>query len=860
MFKVKFISAKDFFVRVVVSAVLVAVIAAIGAAFLFKNFNFLFPSFVIIGGLSLGLLVLFKGGTRKINTSFFLLCFVGCFWTFSVYMYSEAFSADTALFWSRMATSAASFVPVIVVYFTSVFPKEDKIPTSIHIIIWFIISSVFAVLSFTDLIVTGVVSSPHGFVFKRGIGLLFYLAYVLSFMVYAFYELLRKHNHYTGISRLQIRYVFLGFFLGSSFPIATNLILPLLGVTAFSYFGPYFTVIAIAIITYSIVKHRLMSIELVIQRGLIYAILTASIVGLYALAITISERMFQGALGYSSFVTAGIVAAIIAVLYQPFLKVLQDMTDRIFFRWHYDYQKTLKEASSAIASIIRLPRLTKLIVATFTETLAVSEISFLLYDKIKRRYRSVAIELKGASRYRKMEINEDDPIIRYLREKKEILVSDELENRILRAKSGYLRDTLKELKERMDRIGIPLWVPIVFKDELLAVIASGGKLSGEVFTAEDFGLISTLANQTAVGLDNARLYEEILSMKTYSEEILQSMTNGVLTTDLNGKVITFNAMAADISGYKADEVVGQGVSKIWGDGVLPSVIEGTVKGKLYSNFETKLIKKDGRIIPVSVSTTLLKNNKGENIGVLAVFSDLSDVKELEGKVRQADKLAALGTMAAGMAHEIKNPLSSMKVLSQLMPLKFGDNTFRKRFTDIMPREIGRIDRIVESLLGFARATAPKLEKTELDKIIDETLSFFEDDMKKKKIKLEKKFEKVPPIIGDAGQISQVFTNLILNAVQAMGKGGVLKIDLREGKKKEGVVEGVEVVISDTGHGIPEEYSKKLFDPFFTTKHGGTGLGLTISHSIIDGHKGTISVKSEAGKGTTFKITLPLTQQ
>jgi two-component system NtrC family sensor kinase len=217
-------------------------------------------------------------------------------------------------------------------------------------------------------------------------------------------------------------------------------------------------------------------------------------------------------------------------------------------------------------------------------------------------------------------------------------------------------------------------------------------------------------------------------------------------------------------------------------------------------------------------------------------------------------------MAAGMAHEIKNPLSSMKVLTQLISKKYDDPEYRKKIEEIFPREINRIDRIVESLLGFARATALTFEKTNINEIIEENLVYFEDQAKTANVKIEKSYGQLPEVEVDKGQISQVFSNLILNAIQAMPTGGELKVITTPGKEIEGIVQDVHVQVSDTGQGIPEDILKKLFDPFFTTKYGGTGLGLTITHSIVDGHKGFIDVVSQIGQGTTFTVCLPISQK
>jgi len=855
----KDLNLEDIFTKALFLLTAAACVAVFFACLAMRNFKFLLPLLIIIFSCALGLFVYIKGRQKRVNTSFCLFSFFVSLWTFAIFMYSQAGSTSEALFWSRMAAASSSMIPALFLYFTYVFPKEQRIPQSSSILTWLFFAVFFTAISFTDIIVKGIVVTPLGFMFSPGIGLTFFLLYFAGFMGYAFFTLLRTHYESSGIVRMQVRYVILGFFLGIAPPIATNIVLPLLGISEFSGYGPLFSIITMAFIAYSIVKHRLMSIELVIQRGIIYGVITALILSMYVLIILLSEKTFREAVGYSSFIATALSAVVIAIFYQPFFKFLQETTNRVFFRGHYDYQKTLMDVSSAIASIIRLDELTKLITSTFTETMKVSELSFLLYEKGRGRFKSSPVEIKGSGRYRKMEIDERSPIIDHLRRTREILMGDELEGRLSRTKSAAEAKRLRELKDEIDRVAVPLWVPILLKDDLVGVIASGNKLSGEIFTSEDLGLLSTLANQTAVALDNTRLYEEIVSMKTYSEDILKSMTNGVLTTDLKGKVITFNAMAEKITGLSSSEAVGYLAGEIWKGGVVDSVIGGALRGERYLNYEAGLIRKDASVIPVSVSADLLKDSAGKSIGVLVVMADQSEVKELENKVRQADKLAALGTMAAGMAHEIKNPLSSMKVLSQLMELKFEDPEFRKKFIEIMPREIGRVDRIVESLLGFARAAAPKFSAVELPKLIDETLKFFEDNAASVNVKIERDYSLACDILVDPGQMSQVFSNLILNAIQAMPDGGVLRIVAAEGKKKEGILENVLVEISDTGQGIPKESLKKLFDPFFTTKHGGTGLGLTIAHSIVDGHKGTIDVKSEKGKGTTFSVTLPVTQ-
>jgi signal transduction histidine kinase len=276
-------------------------------------------------------------------------------------------------------------------------------------------------------------------------------------------------------------------------------------------------------------------------------------------------------------------------------------------------------------------------------------------------------------------------------------------------------------------------------------------------------------------------------------------------------------------------------------------------------------------------------DSADEIGKLAsAFNRMTkDLRESQERLILSEKLASLGTMAAGMAHEIKNPLVSIRTFTQILQQKWEDKEFREKFSSIIPHEIERINRIAESLLKFGKPMKPELSQVDVNALLDEVLLLFESQCKKNNIRVTKKLAELPEITGDAGQLQQVFVNIVKNAIEAMqDKGGemIVKTDVgeviklgrmgREGKKKgEEMIWGEEeemekpvavifVEITDTGEGIPEENLKSLFDPFFTTKMTGTGMGLPITLRIIEEHRGSIKVRSLAGKGTTFIITLP----
>lgn len=263
----------------------------------------------------------------------------------------------------------------------------------------------------------------------------------------------------------------------------------------------------------------------------------------------------------------------------------------------------------------------------------------------------------------------------------------------------------------------------------------------------------------------------------------------------------------------------------------------------------------------------IKTNSLDEIGRLAnAFNEMTGhLMESQEHLVASEKLAALGTMAAGMAHEIKNPLVALRTFTQILPLKWDDAEFRGKFLAIVPAEIEKINKIAESLLKFGRPSKPEFKRININTILEEILELLENQFKKNNIRLTTKFTPETFINGDSGQLSQAFLNIILNAIQAMPSGGeiIIKSDIGEviklGQAKTKGTPTIFVEITDNGPGIPEENLKNLFDPFYTTKESGTGMGLAITLRIIEEHSGSIKVRSQVGKGTTFLILLPQTE-
>ncbi len=365
-------------------------------------------------------------------------------------------------------------------------------------------------------------------------------------------------------------------------------------------------------------------------------------------------------------------------------------------------------------------------------------------------------------------------------------------------------------------------------------------------------LMSTLSQEAASALDNALLYNQVLSMKNYSEDILQNMSNAVIMADSDLVISGMNKMAEELLRQNRSKMVGSSVSELLAFCPQFSVIEKSKSTQKGYSLEARLMH-ESESTPISISTGLLRGNDQEILGIICIISDLTLIKELQGQVEQANRLSSLGTMAAGIAHEIKNPLVSIKAFSQMLPAYWDDDTFRTKYQTIVIPQIDRINELCFSLLRLGKPQRPQLGIHPLSEIIDRVIELLDSERKAKRTKISREFEMPDRIMCDPAQIEQVFFNLILNALQALSEPGKGELKVSIAKAPGGYIKAM---VQDNGDGISELGVSRLFDPFYSTKKGGTGLGLSIVYKIVDEHRGRILVDSKLGVGTTFTIYLP----
>ena len=353
----------------------------------------------------------------------------------------------------------------------------------------------------------------------------------------------------------------------------------------------------------------------------------------------------------------------------------------------------------------------------------------------------------------------------------------------------------------------------------------------------------------------------MLDIKNFNSNIINSISNGVITTDLRGQILSINNSAKFILNIAPKKnYINNNIKQVLNKlDKKETVLQALARKENLLNLESILCLDDGSERTLIISISVLNNTNNEIIGFVISADDISEKKILERQVQRNEQLAALGELAAGLAHEIKNPLTSIKGFSQILPNKLDDKKFLLKFSNIIKTESDRLNKIIEGLLQFARPKGEKLENHLIEKIINNVLDLMRFQLNKNNIKVNIELTDMPKVYCDQNQIQQVFINIILNAIQAMPDKGKLTVrnELLVRKSPENLFyEFNAVYISDIGPGIPEKHREKLFNPFYTTKSKGTGLGLSISYRIISEHKGFIEVFSKVGKGTTFVIYLP----
>lgn len=685
---------------------------------------------------ALGAFVYLKNNRSRLYVVFSLYSFSIALWSFLLAVHVFTGNKETALFTGQYLHLGAAVIPVLFLHFVTEFFDDRKhriARTALPIL--YCIAFVLIALCLNGTLVSDV-APKYGieYLMIANPGYIYLVLFFVFCVIWALAKLLRGYWEAEGLRKNQIKYLLFGSLFGYLGGIDNFLYLYDITIFPIFPYGTYAIPVYVSATTYAILQYRLLDVNVVFKRSLIYALLLLSLLIPCYLLVVWGQKVAFGNIDYYFSLTTLILLIAVGFLFPKFRFKTEEALERALFKKRYDYRKTLLRSSKDMVSIMNLETLSNNLVHSIAKALGIGSASLFLSDESKGSFdlkSSIGVNL---DQFKESVLLGEDPLLQKLMKRPETLVREEVE--MARDGPGG-----RLIAERMDQIEAEVTLPLMAKERLIGILNLGHKEDKEMYSHEDLELLSTLTNQAAIAIENARLYENL--------------------------------------------------------------------------------------------------------------------RQSQSIIRRADRLSSLGMLTAGLAHEIRNPLVAIRTFTQLLPERYKDAEFRNNFQAVALKEVDRICGMVNDLLSFARPSAPNVSLENVNEIVESIARILDTEAKEKNVRIPVYFDPgLPSISIDKEQIKQVLMNFILNAIQAIEGAGVVELSTRL-FAKNGSEQFVQIVVRDSGVGVAEKDLENIFNPFFTTKKEGSGLGLSISHQIVQEHGGYIVVESKVGEGTTFFINLPV---
>jgi two-component system NtrC family sensor kinase len=627
---------------------------------------------------------------------------------------------------------------------------------------------------------------------------------------------------------------------------------------------------------HSVVRYRLMDVDVVVRRALVYTMTTLAIAMMIgAVALGLVFLAVGNDLSTTEITLRAIIAIVamgaIVMLSEPLKKFLQERADRFFYGERYDLRQGLLDFGKTLSATTALDPLLDGLIERLQQVLDVQKVAVFLEDETAREHYRVA---KSAGVSDSYAIPHDfRTMIRQKSAAKGVVRADEFEltDADLSGSSGNGNYWGNGRGPAIVRQELHYFVPCVVGGKMVAVIGLGRASDGSLLSSEDLEILRTVSGYIAVAIENSSLYgqqkqhtEELALLKEFNESIVESVNVGLLAVDEDGRIIRSNSPFDEMMGLERGQGVGKLVNEVFDESFAANLENILGKSRWHltevrNAYKLHAFDKGGRSLILNIAVAPLRSVSNQQQGAILVLENVSSRVKLEETLQQSEKLSSIGLLAAGVAHEVNTPLTGVSSYTQMLLGMIPETDPKHALLQKMQRQTDRASNIVGNLLNFSRTgNAEEFVEIEINKLLNDTLQLLEPQLRKSRIEIVKFYARRPPLIlGSGGKLQQVFTNLILNARDAMYDGGTITLKtFVEGTNSV----GVEVI--DTGEGIPSENLTKVFDPFFTTKGvgNGTGLGLAVSYGIVQEHAGSIEVSSSLGEGTTFKLFFPDVQK
>ncbi|MQA29148.1 MAG: PDZ domain-containing protein [Luteitalea sp.] len=793
---------------------------------------------------------------------FFWLCvaFFGAF-TFS---FNGPFDRlDWTFYWGDAV--AMALLPALLLHFTLVFPERPPWRAAVprRLLLPAVYLPAFMLGATRVIVVAG--GSSDGAAFSRALAMLdraepLYLFLCALAAVVVLGRAFTQIPSLTG--RRQLRWIAWGTVLGVG-PFALGYALPwALGIDpplALQLTAVPLGLVPLAFAS-AIVRYRLRDVEVIIKRGVAYTAFFAASGTLYVALLKLVGFMFGDDTDPHNWIVALLGTSVVVLLAQPVREAMQNALDRAFYRDRYDYRRALVGFARDLNSDLDVVRLSQRLVSRIVETLVIDRMALMLADERLGDFRTIG----------HFGFGEPVPLLTRLSSFVDRL--DGGHTVALDDPIAAARFAAEEVEFWRDQ-GVYYFVPCIFEGVAIAVLGLGRKETDEPFNSEDLGLLTAVAGQVATAIENGRLYrqlhlkaEELGRMREFNENILESLEDGLVVFDEDESIVRWNHALESFYGIKRASAIGRSLSEVFDARfveALRAAREEHPKGATL--FKAPLARphagsadRDTPRLLVNATAVPLQSHAapGAAAGTILLLENVTDRVRLEEQLQISEKMASIGLLAAGVAHEVNTPLTGISSYTQMLLEGADQADPRTTLLEKIERQTFRAAKIVNGLLTLSRPGTPGGERTHVDLngVIGDVFSLLEHQFEVGNIKVRRELASAPvAVIGIEHQLQQVFLNLFLNARDAMPHGGWLTVTTR--------VEGQQAVaeIADTGSGIPPEQLARIYDPFFTTKAigRGTGLGLSITYGIVQEHEGSIRCDSAVGQGTRFTLAMPL---
>lgn len=603
---------------------------------------------------------------------------------------------------------------------------------------------------------------------------------------------------------------------------------------------------------YAIIHYRLLDVEILVRRGVAYFIASSLLLSIYLFFVLVVGKALEWIAPETDFVVICIAALAIALLFAPLRNRIQERLDRFFYKERFDDRASLLDFARMLSTEISLGRLARSILERVSTTFGTKTAALFLSDPIHpgcfRLTDELGLDISGFG----------DSLL--FRPEELINPADSNELPGIEGVHHFYRT-----QPALSPQGIHYVQDLQLRGRRIGMIGLGPLPEDKHFSTEDLDLLAALAGYAAIALENANLYRsvevkafELEHIKIYTENIIESINVAVLVLDLDGKITSCNRAFEELYHVRRDGIRKTPVEELFAPDVISSIqkVTGVQNWKLNGTsgiFKLYLENRRSESLIVNLSIIPMVEATDQTTGCIIVIDDVTQKVRLENQLLQAEKLSSIGLLAAGIAHEVNTPIAGISSYTQMLLKGMPASDHRKEVLEKIEKQTFRAAEIVNGLLNFARMNGSEFEDLDVNQLIQESLALLDHQMRQNHIRVDSQLDHtVPNVYGNGGKLQQVFINLLLNARDAMPKGGNLKIGTAMNESM------VLVDIFDSGVGISEENIKRIYDPFFTTKTigKGTGLGLAVTYGIIQEHGGRIFVDSAPGEGTHFRLKLP----